>query len=127
MDGELVVWDAAGRLAFEQLQNRAFDPPEKGQEPADDGSVRTAEQATEVARGFLLVAAPDGGSAGNAVLLVVSELVSNAVLHAGGVTGPCSASSCGPASVPAMSAALARISAQWAWAATTVTNKCSLR
>ncbi|MEU1940510.1 ATP-binding protein [Streptomyces coeruleorubidus] len=62
-------------------------PPEEGQEPADDGSVRTAEQAPEVARGFLLVAAPDGGSAGNAVLLVVSELVSNAVLHAGGVTG----------------------------------------
>jgi ATP-dependent DNA ligase len=26
MDGELVVWDAAGRLAFERLQNRLSTP-----------------------------------------------------------------------------------------------------
>ncbi len=57
------------------------------QDPFDDGSVRTAEQARNVARGFLSVAAPDGGSGVEAVLLVVSELIANAVQHAGGVTG----------------------------------------
>ncbi|MCX5336869.1 ATP-binding protein [Streptomyces sp. NBC_00140] len=56
-------------------------------EPLHDGGLRRAEQARDVARGFLLVAAPDGGSAVDAVLLVVSELFANAVQHAGGVTG----------------------------------------
>jgi hypothetical protein len=40
-----------------------------------------------VARGFLWVAAPDSGSAVVAVLLVVAELFTNAVQHAGGVAG----------------------------------------
>src|SRR3954447_8552539 len=61
-------------------------PPEEGHESADDGTVRTAEQAQDVARGFLRGAAPDGGSAVDAVLLVVSELFTNAVRHAGGVS-----------------------------------------
>jgi anti-sigma regulatory factor (Ser/Thr protein kinase) len=39
-----------------------------------------------MARGFLLVAAPEGGDAVDTVLLVVSELFTNAVQHAGGVT-----------------------------------------
>ncbi|MFL5997620.1 MAG: ATP-binding protein [Streptomyces sp.] len=60
--------------------------PQESPEPLDDGSVRTAEQATEVARGFLLVAAPDGGNAVETVLMVVWELFTNAVRHAGGVT-----------------------------------------
>ncbi|MFH9065752.1 ATP-binding protein [Streptomyces coeruleorubidus] len=62
-------------------------PPEEDNEPVDDGGMRTAEQARDVTRGFLLVAAPEGDSAGGAVLLVVSELFTNALLHAGGVTG----------------------------------------
>ncbi len=37
-------------------------------------------------RGFLLVAAPEGGSGAESVLLVVSELVTNALRHANGVT-----------------------------------------
>ena len=61
-------------------------PPREGPESLDEVSVRTAEQATEVARGFLLVAAPEGGNAVDTVLTVVSELFTNAVRHAGGVT-----------------------------------------
>ncbi|MDQ0834278.1 anti-sigma regulatory factor (Ser/Thr protein kinase) [Streptomyces achromogenes] len=53
----------------------------------DDGSLRMAEQARDVARGFLSAAAPEGGNALDAVLLVVSELFTNAMRHAGGVTG----------------------------------------
>jgi anti-sigma regulatory factor (Ser/Thr protein kinase) len=40
-----------------------------------------------MARCFLSVAAPTSGSALDAVLLVVSELFTNAERHAGGVTG----------------------------------------
>ncbi|MFD3503584.1 ATP-binding protein [Streptomyces sp. NPDC058678] len=60
---------------------------EQERNSVDDGSVRTAEQARDVTRGFLSVAAPDGGSGAEAVLLVVSELFANAVRHAGGATG----------------------------------------
>ncbi|MFJ8787329.1 hypothetical protein [Streptomyces sp. NPDC102476] len=49
-------------------------PPQEGLEPLDDGSVRAGGQATDVARGFLLVVAPDGGNAVDTVLMVVSEL-----------------------------------------------------
>ncbi|WKX15848.1 hypothetical protein [Streptomyces sp. NL15-2K] len=56
-------------------------------EPVDDGRMRTAEQARDLTRGFLLVAAPEGGSGVDAVLVVVSEPVADAVLDAGGVTG----------------------------------------
>jgi anti-sigma regulatory factor (Ser/Thr protein kinase) len=61
--------------------------PRRIAEALDDSSLRTAEQARDVARGFLSVASPEGGSAVDAVLLVVSELFTNAVQHAGGVTG----------------------------------------
>ncbi|GCB53452.1 hypothetical protein SNL152K_10809 [Streptomyces sp. NL15-2K] len=37
-----------------------------------------------MARGFMLVAAPKGGNEVAAVLLVVPELFTNAVQHAGG-------------------------------------------
>jgi anti-sigma regulatory factor (Ser/Thr protein kinase) len=45
-------------------------------------STRLAERARDVTRGFLSVFAPDGGTESDAVLLVVSELVTNAVRHA---------------------------------------------
>ncbi|GAA2614979.1 hypothetical protein GCM10010304_80150 [Streptomyces roseoviolaceus] len=61
--------------------------PMEGDEPVHDGSVRTVEQARNVTRGFLLAAAPEGGSAVDTVLLMVSELFTNAVQHAGGMTG----------------------------------------
>ncbi|GGL18583.1 ATP-binding protein [Streptomyces flaveus] len=57
------------------------------EDPHPGALVRTAEQARNIARGFLLVSAPNGGSGAEAVLLVVSELFANAVQHAGGVTG----------------------------------------
>ncbi|WP_217240020.1 hypothetical protein [Streptomyces sp. AC555_RSS877] len=47
-------------------------------ESADDASLRTANQARDVTRGFLSVAAPHGGSGADAVLLVVSELFTRA-------------------------------------------------
>jgi anti-sigma regulatory factor (Ser/Thr protein kinase) len=63
-------------------------PPMESREPLDDdGSLRTAEQARYMARSFLSLTAPEGGNAGDAVLLVVSELFTNAVRHAGGVSG----------------------------------------
>jgi anti-sigma regulatory factor (Ser/Thr protein kinase) len=62
-------------------------PPQEGLEPLDDGSVRAAEQATDVVRGFLLVAAPDGDNAVDTVLMVVAELFTNAVRHASGARG----------------------------------------
>ncbi|WP_406182821.1 ATP-binding protein [Streptomyces canus] len=61
-------------------------PPEN-QDPVGDDSVGTADQARDMARGFLSVAAPEGGSGVDDVLLVVSELCTNAVRHAGGMTG----------------------------------------
>ncbi|MET9813692.1 ATP-binding protein [Streptomyces sp. NPDC006355] len=63
-------------------------PSKEAREPSDDdGSLRTAEQTRDVARGFLYVAAPGGRGEVDAVLLVVSELFTNAQQHAGGVTG----------------------------------------
>jgi anti-sigma regulatory factor (Ser/Thr protein kinase) len=59
----------------------------RGRDPVDDGSLRTALEARDVACGFLSAAAPEGGNAVDAVLLVVSELFANAVRHAGSVTG----------------------------------------
>ncbi|MFF7946352.1 hypothetical protein [Streptomyces griseorubiginosus] len=47
-----------------------------------------AARARDVACGFLRVLAPDGGPEAEAVLLVVSELVTNAVWHAGGFGWP---------------------------------------
>ncbi|MFJ9037043.1 ATP-binding protein [Streptomyces sp. NPDC102406] len=46
-----------------------------------------AARARELTRGFLREAVPDGRAAGQDVLLVVSELVTNAVRHAGGLAG----------------------------------------
>ncbi|MFH8411023.1 ATP-binding protein [Streptomyces sp. NPDC018019] len=45
------------------------------------------KRARAVARGFLRVLVPGGGVEAESVLLVVSELVTNAVRHAGGMTG----------------------------------------
>jgi hypothetical protein len=53
-------------------------PPQEGLEPLDEVSVRAAGQATDVARGFLLVVAPDGGNTVDTVLMVVAELFTNA-------------------------------------------------
>lgn len=61
--------------------------PQEDPDALDEGLVRTAEQARDITRGFLSVAAPKAGSGVEAVLLVVSELFANAVKHAGGVTG----------------------------------------
>lgn len=58
----------------------------EGHEPVGDGRVRTVEQARDVTRGFLLMAAPRSGNAAESVLLVVSELFDNAVRHAGGAS-----------------------------------------
>ncbi|MGW3037440.1 hypothetical protein ACWDCB_40370 [Streptomyces sp. NPDC001178] len=49
--------------------------------------METAEQTRDITRGFLLLATPESGSEAEAVMLVVSELFTNAVQHAGGVTG----------------------------------------
>ncbi|WP_406121463.1 ATP-binding protein [Streptomyces canus] len=49
-------------------------------------SPQTAERARDVTRGFLTAVAAPAGDGTDAVLLVVSELVTNAVRHAGGVT-----------------------------------------
>ncbi|MFE2467595.1 ATP-binding protein [Streptomyces mirabilis] len=63
-------------------------PPEEDRRPLDDDrDLRAVGQVREVSRGFLAVAAPEGEGAVDAVLLVVSELFTNAVRHAGGVTG----------------------------------------
>ncbi|MFD1275429.1 ATP-binding protein [Streptomyces kaempferi] len=53
----------------------------------DESGLRAVGRARGVARGFLAWSAPEGGSAVDAVLLVMSELFTNAVRHAGGVTG----------------------------------------
>lgn len=74
-------------LIAEAPEDAMVHPPEADKEPLDDGGLRTAEQAREVTRGFLSMAAPHGGSGADAVLLVVSELFTNAARHAGGVTG----------------------------------------
>ncbi|MET7542280.1 ATP-binding protein [Streptomyces sp. NPDC005507] len=51
-------------------------------------SPHLAKGARDVTRGFLLTLAPDGdGAEVESVLLVVPELVTNAVRHAGGLTG----------------------------------------
>ncbi|MBT2414841.1 ATP-binding protein [Streptomyces sp. ISL-12] len=60
--------------------------PEEDRGPLDDGNLRTAAQAREVTRAFLPAAASERGSAVDALLLVVSELFTNAARHAGGVT-----------------------------------------
>ncbi|ALO98831.1 hypothetical protein SHL15_7847 [Streptomyces hygroscopicus subsp. limoneus] len=65
-----------------------YSPQEEPHHAAlNEGRVQTAEQARDIARGFLLVALPEGGSGAEAVLLVVSELFANAGQHASAVTG----------------------------------------
>ncbi|MEU0582104.1 ATP-binding protein [Streptomyces sp. NPDC006132] len=61
--------------------------PQEEYEPLDVGSLQRPEQARDVARGFMAVAAAEGGTSVDAVLLVVPELFTNAVRHADGVTG----------------------------------------
>ncbi|MFJ4790038.1 ATP-binding protein [Streptomyces sp. NPDC088794] len=53
----------------------------------DDSGLRAVGQARNVTRGFLALAAPEGEDAVDTVLLVMSELFTNAVRHAGGATG----------------------------------------
>lgn len=55
--------------------------------PVNGDIPQTTDRARDVARGFLSDLAPSGGDEADAVLLVVTELISNAVRHAGGVTG----------------------------------------
>ncbi|MFF5523123.1 ATP-binding protein [Streptomyces coeruleorubidus] len=87
-DDPICPGQTGGIASPERPENVMVHPFEKAPEPLDDdGSLRTAEQARDVARGFLRVAAPQSGDAVDAVLLVVSELFTNAVQHAGGVTG----------------------------------------
>ncbi|WP_276147125.1 ATP-binding protein [Streptomyces sporangiiformans] len=61
-------------------------PPEEEHDPLGWTSPQTGERARHVTLGFLSALAPAGGADTDAVLLVVSELVTNAVRHAGGVT-----------------------------------------
>ncbi len=64
-------------------------PPEEDEEDhkaLHGTSPQTAERARDVTRGFLSTLAASAGEDTDAVLLVVSELVTNAVRHAGGVT-----------------------------------------
>lgn len=60
--------------------------PEEESAALAGSTLQLAEQARNVARGFLMARLPRGGPQAEAVLLVVSELVTNAVQHAGGVT-----------------------------------------
>ncbi|MER6027144.1 ATP-binding protein [Streptomyces sp. NPDC001851] len=50
-------------------------------------SPRTAEHARDITRTFLSVVEPKDSAEAEAVLITVSELVTNAIRHAGGVTG----------------------------------------
>ena len=61
--------------------------PEERYDPLNGDTPQTTVRARDVACGFLSVLAPSGGDEADAVLLVVTELISNAVRHAGGVTG----------------------------------------
>ncbi|MGW1893419.1 ATP-binding protein [Streptomyces sp. NPDC002004] len=61
-------------------------PPSEEQDPRQEAGRRTGERAQAVARVFLERIATAGPET-DAVLLVVEELVTNAVRHGGGVTG----------------------------------------
>ncbi|MFH8411390.1 hypothetical protein ACH4FX_42540 [Streptomyces sp. NPDC018019] len=61
--------------------------PQQDREDVGDGCVRTVQQTRDMARGFLSVAPPHRETETHAVLLVVSELFTNALQHAGNVTG----------------------------------------
>nr|WSZ12383.1 ATP-binding protein [Streptomyces canus] len=74
-------------MSAELLEVATVCFPSEDQDLVGEGSVGTAEQARELTRGFLSVAAPEGGSGVDDVVLVVSELCTNAVRHAGGMTG----------------------------------------
>ncbi|MET9967646.1 ATP-binding protein [Streptomyces sp. NPDC006356] len=62
-------------------------PPEEDYEPLRDHGPWTAERGRDVTRGFLAVVGLGDSGEAEAVLLVVSELVTNAVRHAGAMTG----------------------------------------
>jgi anti-sigma regulatory factor (Ser/Thr protein kinase) len=72
---------------FELLEAAMVHAPGEGYGPLKGDSPEIAERARDVTRGFLSVLAPGGGAEVEAVLLVVSELVTNAVRHAGEMTG----------------------------------------
>ncbi|KUM68127.1 hypothetical protein AQI84_38990 [Streptomyces griseorubiginosus] len=71
----MLAWEAAVSSSEEECGALAGASPQ------------LAERARDVTRGFLMVLAPEGGPEVEAVLLVVSELVANAIQHAGGVIG----------------------------------------
>ncbi|ORT54730.1 ATP-binding protein [Streptomyces sp. CB03238] len=63
-------------------------PPEaQHPDPSGRRHIRTAGQARDVTRGFLSSVGPSDSAEAEAVVLVVSELVTKAERHAGGVTG----------------------------------------
>ncbi|MGP4044646.1 ATP-binding protein [Streptomyces sp. 2A115] len=66
------------------MQSPEEEAEEKG--PLQGASPLIAERARDVTRGYLSAVAARVGAETDAVLLVVSELVTNAVRHAGGVT-----------------------------------------
>ncbi|WP_330338463.1 ATP-binding protein [Streptomyces sp. NBC_00557] len=70
------------------LEKVMAQPPEEDKDPATaETYIRTAAQARDVTRTFLASVGPSNDAEAEAVLLVVSELVTNAERHAGGVTG----------------------------------------
>lgn len=64
-----------------------MDSPEEDYESLSGHRQETPERTWNMTRGFLSVALPEGGAEAEAVLLVVAELVTNAVRHGGGVAG----------------------------------------
>ncbi|MFI9821595.1 ATP-binding protein [Streptomyces sp. NPDC052013] len=65
---------------------QAAEEEDEEHESLHEAHVRNAEQARIATRAFLAEVGPIGGPDAEAVLLVASELVTNAVRHAGGVT-----------------------------------------
>ncbi|NGO41782.1 ATP-binding protein [Streptomyces ureilyticus] len=65
---------------------RSSEEVEEDHQPLQGTSSQSAGRARNVTRGFLSAVAARAGAETDAVLLVVSELVTNAVRHAGGVT-----------------------------------------
>ncbi|WP_405652532.1 ATP-binding protein [Streptomyces sp. NBC_00019] len=61
--------------------------PGEDRHPLRGSGPQVVERARDVTREFLSALRPDDGTEADALLLVVTELVANAVRHAGGLTG----------------------------------------
>jgi anti-sigma regulatory factor (Ser/Thr protein kinase) len=61
-------------------------PSQEEHRPPKEAPPQTAQRARDMTRAFLSAIAARGRDEMDAVLLVVSELVTNAIKHAGGVT-----------------------------------------